>query len=346
MLDNKQTEYTIEPAENNLDPFEDVAVEFESSITKQRVLVLVTYSPPSTGLPIAAACLGQMCPTAPPKEPSKGLLGFLLVLLAETSAWLIGLSIFIGLIIILLICLCSPRNRGGAYPPGVASSPSPASQPQGGTPPAYGTPGITSPGSVYNQSYNPSPRHHFRHTTLETTRRSFVSDDDKYRSGGSVALGRVSPGRSPNGLFSVTQWGWSVHSLSRISQSEMPNQGKHTSPMDHSVFVPMPGIHCTYSPNQIPSEWMCVETVCVVGSYFATFFTWRKLCQVDSLFSRVLCVFQHFLCSLCVRNRVRCDNVKGCVYIVPAFYIKLHMIQYIWTERGPFLCDFSVVEFL
>ena len=55
------------------------------------------------------------------------------------------------------------------------------------------------------------------------------------------------------------------------------------------------------------------------------------------MFSSIFCVLFVYVIGL---------GVITCVNIVPAFYIKLHMIQHIWTERGPFLCDFSVVEFL
>ena len=207
--DDTQSEFMVTTVDKKLDSFKNVAVEFRSIPTGQRVLLYVSYSSEG-GIPLAAPCVDQSCPRVPVEEPSKGLRGLFLALLTEASAWFIGFSMILGLVILLLICCCSPRNRNIAHPLGPATPGSPAPPPYGGTPSAgtpYGTPGGVYQGDnqYHGGDGSLAPRHHFRHTTQETTRRSYVSEKDAQNMSGSVSLGRVSPGRSPNGLFSVTQ---------------------------------------------------------------------------------------------------------------------------------------------
>lgn len=236
-LDDRQAEYEIEVVGQNPKSFKKTWVEFKSKLTGQRGLVYVSYTAPYGGAaPIllpGAAQSSQQCPTAATADRS--FQGFVLALLGQTSAWIIGFSIFIGLLILALILCCSPRYRSGG-PDGVMTSPGSRSpSPYGGTP-IHGSPygqgsyhgsstgaysagrGTYSAGahSGYHAAGDTSvrsiPEEHddtrremlttYRRT--KTASRTYLSEDPARAPGSALPLGRVSPSKSP-GLFSVTQ---------------------------------------------------------------------------------------------------------------------------------------------
>ena len=236
--DDKQAEYEVHVVGKNPNSFKSKWVEFTSKITGQRELLYVSYSAPAgAGLPLILPCGDPSSPqcrhflaTPPPDRSFKGLC---LALLGQTSAWIIGFSIFLGLIILLLILCCSPRSRGAGDP----SSFSPGSLAGWGTPgspsfsPYGGTPGYrgasdrssyqTSPASAHSSGVftgdvlgRSRPEEHdearrvrqtstyYRRTM--TANRAYLSESESPSSGGGMSLGQVSTKDSP-GLFSVTQ---------------------------------------------------------------------------------------------------------------------------------------------
>lgn len=225
-------EYAIEVIGQNPKSFKKLWVEFKSKLTGQRALVYVSYSAPYGGaVPLllpGGGESGQQCPTATGTPTDRSFQGFLLTLLGHTSAWIIGFSLFIGLLILVLILCCTPRRRD-VGPGGVTTSP--VSSAYGGTPfrgNSYGQepyhespagtyssgrrPYVFSPGAGDISSGRSIPEENddtrrerlatYRRT--HTTSRAFLSEEGSQTPGGSLPLGRVSPSKSP-GLFSVTQ---------------------------------------------------------------------------------------------------------------------------------------------
>ena len=234
-----QQEYKIAVAGANLKSFKKVGVEFKSKLTGQREMVYVSYAPPfgSGAVPViypGAALSNQQCPPPVAKSTDRSFQGFFLALLGQTSAWIIGFSIFIGLLILALVLCCSPRNASGAQNAGMRSPGPRYDTPYGVTPP-YGSPygqspsqgsysagrgpysastyaGYRSPGDASGRSIPEEnldePRREtlstYRRTTTSTASRSYLSDNPSQAPGGALSLGRTSPSKSP-GLFSVTQ---------------------------------------------------------------------------------------------------------------------------------------------
>ncbi|CAH3168221.1 unnamed protein product [Porites lobata] len=229
---DRRVEYAIEVIGQNPKSFKKLWVEFKSKLTGQRALVYVSYSAPYGGaVPIllqGGGESGQQCPTATGTPTDRSFQGFLLTLLGHTSAWIIGFSLFIGLLILVLILCCTPRHRD-VGPGGVTTSP--VSSAYGGTPfrgSSYGQePYRESPAGTYSAGRRPYvfssgagdissgrsiPEENddtrrerlatYRRT--HTTSRAFLSEEGSQTPGGSLPLGRVSPSKSP-GLFSVTQ---------------------------------------------------------------------------------------------------------------------------------------------
>ena len=223
-------------------------VEFKSQLTGQRALLYVSYTAPFGGaIPVVltgAVSSSEQCPKVPAGPVDRSFIGFFLALLGQTSAWIIGLSFFIGFIILALILCCSPRHRSvGSY--GGAPTPGSRSQsPYGGTP-VHGSPYGPAPyrgssgGSYYSSrstylssatgAYSPGAGAHGGHARVDDTSvRSFPEEHDEsrrevlttyrhtktssrtYLSGesspapGGLSIGRISPNKSP-GLFSVHQ---------------------------------------------------------------------------------------------------------------------------------------------
>ena len=227
--------------------FKKVWVEFKSLLTGQRALLYVSYTVPFGGaIPVVlpgAGSSSEQCPKVPAEAADRSFQGFFLALLGQTSAWIIGLSFFIGLIILALILCCSPRHKsavphGGAPTPG-SRSPSP----HGGSP-VHGSPwqvayrgssggsyystrgshlssatGAYSPGTGVRGAYAggddtsvrsfPEEHDETRREVLTTYRhtktssRTYLSGDSSQAPGG-LSIGRISPNKSP-GLFSVHQ---------------------------------------------------------------------------------------------------------------------------------------------
>ena len=237
--DDRQVEYEIEVVGENPKSFKKVWVEFKSKITSQRALVYVSYSAPYGGaVPIllpGGASSSEQCPTVTAAPADRSLQGFLLALLSHTSAWIIGFTIFFGLLILALILCCTPRRRD-VGPDGVMTSPvSRSTSPYGGTP-IHGSPYgqssyhgssvgtysgvrgtyLASPAGAYSGYHGDTsarsiPEEHddTRRTTTYTRRtktasRAYLSEDAPQAPGSALPLGRVSPNKSP-GLFSVTQ---------------------------------------------------------------------------------------------------------------------------------------------
>lgn len=234
-----QQEYKIAVAGANLKSFKKVGVEFKSKLTGQREMVYVSYAPPfgSGAVPViypGAALSNQQCPPPVATSTDRSFQGFFLALLGQTSAWIIGFSIFIGLLILALVLCCSPRNASGAQNAGMRSPGPRYDTPYGVTPP-YGSPygqspsqgsysagrgpysastyaGYRSPGDASGRSIPEEnldePRREtlstYRRTTTSTASRSYLSDNPSQAPGGALSLGRTSPSKSP-GLFSVTQ---------------------------------------------------------------------------------------------------------------------------------------------
>lgn len=165
----------------------------------------------------------QQCPPPVAASQDRSFQGFFLALLGQTSAWIIGFSIFIGFLILALILCCSPRYRSGASNTGIPS-PSPyRGSPIHGSPYGPSVYGSGGRGTYSAGSYSgyrasgdtslrsmPEENDDTRRETLTTFRRTttssrtYLSDDSSQAPGGTLPLGRVSPSKSP-GLFSVTQ---------------------------------------------------------------------------------------------------------------------------------------------
>ena len=234
--------------EKNPKSFKRVWVEFKSQITGQRALVYVSYTAPFGGaVPVllpGAVPSGDQCPKVPAGPADRSFQTLLLALLGQTSAWIIGLTFFIGFIILALILCCSPRQRS-AGPYGAVPTPGSRSQtPYGGTP-LQGSPygqgtyqgssagtystgrsgyltaatGTYSPGAgAYgahaggdDTSVRSLPEEHDEtRREMRTTYRYTKTAQRTYLSGdasqatGPLSIGRVSPNKSP-GLFSVHQ---------------------------------------------------------------------------------------------------------------------------------------------
>lgn len=239
--DDKQAEYEIEVVGKNPRSFKKVWVEFKSLLTGQKGLVYVSYTAPSGGaVPVVlpgAIPSSEQCPTVAAGKIERSFQGFLFALLGETSAWIIGLSLFVGFIILVLILCCSPRGRGASsvaaspsplggthqhgspYPQGPYPGPSTATYSGGRSTNLGSTTGAFSPGvGVYGSnggandtSLRSFPEEHdetrrevsttYRHT--RTSARTYLSDDSSHASG-ALSIGRISPNKSP-GLFSVHQ---------------------------------------------------------------------------------------------------------------------------------------------
>ena len=223
-------EYTVAVAGDNLKSFKKIGVEFKSKLTGQMEVVSVSYTSPYGGgaIPIlypGAALSSQQCPPSA-SSPSDGSIRTLfLALLGQTSAWIIGFSIFIGFLILALVLCCSPRNTRGVPNVGMQSPgsgytlPYRATSPHGGPKgpisnlgshsagtglysTGYGSPGDASNRSHPEENEDPGLGTTYRHTT--TASRTYLSDGTSQAPGSALSLGRTSPTKSP-GLFSVTQ---------------------------------------------------------------------------------------------------------------------------------------------
>ena len=235
-------------ADKNSRSFKKVWVEFKSQVTGQRALVYVSYTAPFGGaVPVllpGAVPGSEQCPKVAAVPADSSFQGFLLALLGQTSAWIIGLSFFIGFIILALILCCSPRHRSDGPHGGVPTPGSRSQTPYGGTP-AHGSPygqglyhgssagtysagrgtyltsatGAYSPGAgMYgvhaggdDSSVRSHPEEHDEtRREMRTTYRHTKTASRTYLSGdtsqapGALSIGRVSPNKSP-GLFSVHQ---------------------------------------------------------------------------------------------------------------------------------------------
>lgn len=230
--------------DTNSKSFKKVWVEFKSQITGQRALVYVSYTAPFGGaVPVllpGAVPTSEQCPKVVTGPAGSSFQTFILALLGQTSAWLIGLSFFIGFIILALILCCSPRYRS-AGPHGAVPTPGSRAQSPYGVTPVHGSPygqgtyhgssagtysagrgtylssatGAYSPGAgAYggdDTSVRSLPEEHdetrremrmtYRHT--KTASRTYLSEDTS-QAPGALSIGRVSPNKSP-GLFSVHQ---------------------------------------------------------------------------------------------------------------------------------------------
>lgn len=245
-LDDKQAEYEIEVVGKNPKSFKRVWVEFKSLLTGQRGLVYVSYTAPSGGaVPVlfpGAITSSEQCPTVAAGPAERSFQGFLFALLGQTSAWIIGLSFFIGFIILALILCCSPRYRGtggggtaaearspgshrgtpihgSPYPQGPYPGSSAGTYSSGRTTYMTSATGAYSPGAgaygsrsgVEDTSVRSFPEEHDEtrremfttYRHTKTSSRTFLSEDNSQASG-ALPIGRISPNKSP-GLFSVHQ---------------------------------------------------------------------------------------------------------------------------------------------
>lgn len=238
-LDDRQAEYELEVLGHNPKSFKKAWVEFKSKLTGQRALVYVSYTAPYGGaVPIllpGTAQSNQQCPPPVDAPADKSFQGFILALLGHTSAWIIGFSIFIGLLILALILCCSPRFRSGGPDGGMASPGSRSHTPYRGTPihgspygqgayygsstgaysagrgtyssgaySAYHSAGDTSARSIPEENDDTRREMLTTYRRTKTASRTYLSEDPSHPPGGALPLGRVSPSKSP-GLFSVTQ---------------------------------------------------------------------------------------------------------------------------------------------
>lgn len=245
---DNQAEYEIEVVGKNPKSFKRVWVEFKSQVTGQRALLYVSYTAPFGGaIPVmlpGAVSSSEQCPKVAAVPADRSFQGFLLALLGQTSAWIIGLSFFIGFIILALILCCSPRHRSAGPHGGVPAPGSRSQTPYGGTPvhgspygqvPYHGSSGGTysstrgtylssatgaySPGAgVYgvhaggdDTSVRSFPEEHdeTRREVLTTYRHTKTSSrtylsGDTSQAPGGLSIGRISPNKSP-ALFSVNQ---------------------------------------------------------------------------------------------------------------------------------------------
>lgn len=243
-----QAQYEVEVVGQNPKSFKKIWVEFKSQLTGQRALLYVSYTAPFGGaIPVVlpgAGSSSEQCPTVPAGPADSSVHGFFLALLGQTSAWIIGLTFFIGFIILALILCCSPRQRS-VSPHGVAPTPGSRSQSPYGSTPVQGSPYVQAPflgstgGSYYSTrgtylssatgAYSPGAGARGAHAGGDDTSiRSFPEEHDEtrrevlttyrhtktssrtYLSGeasqttGGLSIGRISPNKSP-GLFSVHQ---------------------------------------------------------------------------------------------------------------------------------------------
>ena len=198
--------------------FKEHPVDFISTLTGQKNIVYVSYK--RTGAPpiiAMATCPNPADPRCPKVEKEVHWRRLFLSLLGETSAWFIGFSIILGLIILLLIFCCSDRTRSqpaqGPYQPYAPGSPypgSPAGTPYPGSPYGSGDSVYGTPGNLHgvdgsgNQRRSTFKRSEVRHRVTKTA--TEVEDSSMVAGGspGSTSLGRYSP-TYPRGLYSVTQ---------------------------------------------------------------------------------------------------------------------------------------------
>jgi len=245
---DNQAQYEVEVVGKNPKSFKKVWVEFKSQLTGQRALLYVSYTAPFGGaIPVVLAGAGsssEQCPKLPAGPADRSFQGFFLGLLGQTSAWIIGLSFFIGFIILALILCCSPRQRS-VGPHGGAPTPGSRSQSPYGLTPVQGSPygqapyhgstggsyysargtylssatGAYSPGAGTRGGHaggdDPSVRsfpeeHDETRREVFTTYRHTKTSSRTYLSGeasqasGGLSIGRISPNKSPR-LFSVNQ---------------------------------------------------------------------------------------------------------------------------------------------
>ncbi|EDO39640.1 predicted protein [Nematostella vectensis] len=205
--DEQQAVYSIS-LDGLQDMFADVPVDFTSTLTGQKATVLISYKR-SSAMPVPMiTCPNPADPRCPDTDKFVGWKRLFFALLGETSAWFIGLSVIIGLIILLFILCFGDRSR--RQPP----------------PAPYGSPYIPSPypGSPYDTTYGASygggtpygtgspamdgsgnPRRHMMKTEVRHRVTKTASESDDIRgSPGSTSLGDFSPGYN-RGLYSVTQ---------------------------------------------------------------------------------------------------------------------------------------------
>ena len=222
-----QEAYKIASVEQNTKSFKKVAVEFKSRTTGQRELLYVSYSAPYGGaMPVllpGATQSNQQCPPSAAIQTERTFQAFVFALLGQTSAFIIGFSIFIGFLILALILCCSPRYRSGGPHPGMTGPGSRSATPYGSTPIQYHGSYSAGRGAYSGGSYSgyhtedenlvrSVPEEHdetrremrttYRRTN--TASRTYLSEDPRQAPRGTLPLGRVSPSKSP-GLFSVTQ---------------------------------------------------------------------------------------------------------------------------------------------
>ncbi|XP_029186949.2 LOW QUALITY PROTEIN: nuclear pore membrane glycoprotein 210-like [Acropora millepora] len=222
-------EYKVAVAGDNLKSFKKIGVEFRSKLTGQIEVVYVSYTSPYGGgaIPVlypGATLSNQPCPPST-SSPSDGSIRTLfLALLGQTSAWIIGFSIFIGFLILALVLCCSPRNTRGVPTSGRQGPGSGYTSPYRTTPPdgspygqisnfgsysggralqstVYGSPGDASNRSHPEENEDPGLVT-YRRTAAAS--RTYLSDGTSQVPGSALSLGRTSPTKSP-GLFSVTQ---------------------------------------------------------------------------------------------------------------------------------------------
>lgn len=222
-------EYKVAVAGDNLKSFKKIGVEFRSKLTGQIEVVYVSYTSPYGGgaIPIlypGATLSNQPCPPYT-SSPSDGSIRTLfLALLGQTSAWIIGFSIFIGFLILALVLCCSPRNTRGVPNSGMQGPGSGYTSPyrttapdgspygpisnfgsySGGRAPQstmYGSPGDASNRAHPEENEDPGLVTYRRTATAS---RTYLSDGTSQVPGSALSLGRTSPTKSP-GLFSVTQ---------------------------------------------------------------------------------------------------------------------------------------------
>ncbi|EDO27055.1 predicted protein, partial [Nematostella vectensis] len=137
--DDQQAVYSIS-LDGLQDMFADVPVDFTSTLTGQKATVLISYKR-SSAMPVPIiTCPNPADPRCPDTDKFVGWKRLFFALLGETSAWFIGLSVIIGLIILLFILCFGDRSR--RQPP----------------PAPYGSPYIPSPypGSPYASTYGAS----------------------------------------------------------------------------------------------------------------------------------------------------------------------------------------------
>lgn len=244
---DNQAQYEVGVVGKNPKSFKKVWVEFKSQLTGQKTLLYVSYTAPFGGaIPVVlpgAVPSSEQCPQVPAGPADRSFQGFFLALLGHTSAWIIGLSFFIGFIILALILCCSPRHRSVAPIGGVPTPGSRYQSPYGGTP-VHGSPHGQVPnrgssgGSYYSTrsvylsatgAYSPGAGAYGAHTggddtsvrsfpeehdetrrevlttyrNTKTSSRTYLSGDASQTTGG-LSIGRISPNKSP-GLFSVHQ---------------------------------------------------------------------------------------------------------------------------------------------